>query len=248
MSPRPDLHPDGVTTTHLMREQQARVAAAASFSGALEVSVAEDTIGGVDQAFPHAESVVSAAIAERDGECIDTSIVQQTPPIGYVPGLLSYREGGAAIAAVDGLTVGLDVLLVDGNGRIHPRQAGLATHIGVVLDVPTIGVAKSLLCGVPVDPIDELDAGDRVAITAGHDIDADAETVVGYAVQTRQYDAPDRHINPLIVSPGHRISAEAATDIVLATADRYKVPTPLRRADRLAGEATADPKDNDVSG
>lgn len=223
-----------------MRRLQDRVASAAEFEG---VPSAE-TIAGVDQAFPNAEAIVSAAIVLRNGSAVDEAVVHETPPIGYVPGLLAFREGPAAIAAVDALTVEPTVVLVDGNGRIHPRQAGLATHLGVVLGRPTVGVAKSLLCGEPSEPLEGLAAGDRVSITAGDDIDAPPGTVVGHAVQTRQFAGSDRHVNPVIVSPGHGIDSEAAAELVLDCCDGYKLPTVLRLADRRAGEG-ADPKDND---
>lgn len=236
MPPRPDLHPDTAGTTDLMRRLQDRVADAAVFEGAPPAPVDEAIVAGVDQAFPHPGAVVSAAVAERGGTVLERVSVDRTPAIGYVPGLLAFREGPAAIAAVEALADAPAVVLVDGNGRIHPRQAGLATHLGVVLDRPTVGVAKSLLCGRPRGAIDGLDAGEAVAIDADDAIDADAETVVGYAVQTRQYAGDSRHINPLIVSPGHRVDAAAAVDIVLETAREHKLPAPLRRADRHAAD------------
>ena len=239
MPPRPDLHPGEVETIDLMRRMQETVAETARFEGSIDTPIADLTAGGVDQAFPHAECIVSAAVAERDGSVLDDSIVTQKPAIGYVPGFLAFREGPAAIAAIGGLAPTLDVLMVDGNGRIHPRQAGLATHLGVVLDIPTVGVAKSLLCGRPIEPIDDLDTGEIVPIYADESVDTDSETIIGYAVQTRQYDATDRHINPLFVSPGHDLGAMAAAELTLALSDRYKLPSPIRQADRLATDQAA---------
>lgn len=242
MGPRPDLHPETVDGIDAMRRLQDRVADAAVFSGTV---VADPPVAGVDQAFPHSEAVLSAAVAMAD-DVVETAVVRDEVPIGYIPGLLAFREGPTAIAAVESLSDDPSVVLVDGNGRIHPRQAGLATHLGVVLGVPTVGVAKSLLCGEPTSSIDDLAAGDRVAIRAGDDLDVPAETVIGHAVQTRQFADSDRHVNPLIVSPGHAIGAEAAVEAVLSWCDRYKLPEPLRRADARAGDA-AHPKDDDTT-
>jgi deoxyribonuclease V len=98
-------------------------------------------------------------------------------------------------------------------------------------------VAKSLLCGEPRESLAEpLAAGERVAIEADGDVSAPEGTVIGYAVQTRQYDSPNRHVNPVYVSPGHRVSAETAADLVLACTAGYKLPEPTRLADRAAGD------------
>lgn len=241
MAPRPDLHPDTANGLDQMRRLQTAVADAARFASSTTLD-ATDRIAGVDQAFPHAEAVVSAAVVLEDGAVVEEATARRTPPIGYVPGLLAFREGAAAIAAIDALDDDPAAILVDGNGRIHQRQAGLATHLGVVLDRPTVGVAKSLLCGQPDGAIDDLDAGDRVPIRAGHEIDAPNDTIVGFAVQTRQFDGSAARINPVIVSPGHRVDADGAADLVEATLDGYKLPAPIRHADSAASRATERPK------
>ncbi|MFW6448997.1 MAG: endonuclease V, partial [Halobacteriota archaeon] len=128
----------------------------------------------------------------------------------------------------------VDAVLIDGNGRLHPRQAGLATHVGVVLDCPTVGVAKSLLCGRPEGPIDGLDAGESVPILADEAVEAPPGSTLGAAVQTRQFEGSSRHVNPVFVSPGHRVGPATAVELVLAACDGYKLPEPLRLADRYA--------------
>ncbi|PSQ42524.1 hypothetical protein BRD17_08485 [Halobacteriales archaeon SW_7_68_16] len=148
--------------------------------------------------------------------------------IPYVPGLLAVREGEPIVAALAHLDRDLDLLLVDGSGRIHYREAGLATHLGVLYDRPAIGVAKSLLCGQPADDTDGLPAGARVPIHADGDMTAPNGTTVGYAVQTRQFDSG--RITPVYVSPGHRIGAATAADLALATRGGYKLPEPIRQA------------------
>lgn len=236
MAPRPDLHPGSAETTDLMRRLQDEVASVASFSGSIDIDPSNDVVAGIDQAFPHAEEIVSAAVGVLDGEIIERVHVSQTPSIGYIPGLLAYREGPAAIAAIEELSNEPGMILVDGNGRIHPKQAGLATHLGVVLDRPTIGVAKSLLCGDPAKPLEGLEAGTQIPIYAGDAVTGSPDTVIGYALQTRQFSDESRHINPVIVSPGHRLSAEDAVAVVQSTVTDYKLPFPLHEADRYASQ------------
>lgn len=192
-------------------------------------------VAGVDQAFV-GDRAVSAVVVLRGHEVVERTWAVERTEIPYVPGLLSFREGGAILSAVEALESAPDLLLVDGSGRIHYREAGLATHIGVTLDVPAVGVAKNLLCGRPRESLDrKLPEGARVAIEADEQVETATDgTPIGYAVQTRQYDSSSQYINPLIVSPGHRVSAETAADLVLATAGGYKLPEPTRLADSYA--------------
>ena len=176
----------------------------------------------------------------KHGELVERVHAVESTDIPYVPGLLSFREGTAILSALDGLSTDPDLLFVDGSGRIHFREAGLATHIGVTVDIPTIGVAKNLLCGRSRESLDRtFPTGTRVAIEADADVTAPDGTVIGYALQTRQYDSPNRHVNPVFVSPGHRVSAETATDLVEQCCAGYKLPEPTRLADRYADEIKA---------
>jgi len=192
-------------------------------------------VAGVDQAFVD-DYAVSAIVVSQGDEVVERVYAAVETEIPYIPGLLSFREGGAILAAFAELDRDPDLALVDGSGRIHFREAGLATHIGVTLDVPTVGVAKNLLCGTPTESLDrKLTVGERVPIEADDEVEtAENGTLIGYAVQTRQYESANRHVNPLIVSPGHRVSAETAADLVLATAAGYKLPEPTRLADSYA--------------
>ena len=197
---------------------------------------------GVDQSFLTNEAgdqdrALSAVVATKGGEVIERVHAVTSLEIPYIPGLLSFREGRPILTALEELSVEPDLLLFDGSGRIHFRQAGIATHMGVVRDVPSIGVAKSLLCGTPREDTDNLPAGSRVAIEANDRVDAPDGTLLGYAVQTRQYDSPNRYINPLYVSPGHRVGPETAADVALEFAASYKLPEPVRLADKYADEA-----------
>jgi len=242
---RPEFAPQPDATREEMERLQREVAAAATFDDDHSLDVdnlpsgaftdAAPTVVGIDQAFLD-DRAVSAVVAWRAGEVVERVGAVEPLEIPYVPGLLSFREGGPILAAVAELSVDPDLCLFDGSGRIHFREAGLATHLGVVLDCPSVGVAKSLLCGTPERSVDELPAGERVPILADDDVTAPNGETMGYAVQTRQYESSTRWINPLYVSPGHRVSAETAATATAACATSYKLPEPTRLADRYAEE------------
>jgi deoxyribonuclease V len=241
---RPEFVPDPSLSQSAMEDLQREIAAAATFDDNLPVDPRTTEFGdraviaGVDQAFDGDEAT-SAIVVMQGDEVVERVHATAPTEIPYIPGLLSFREGDAILGAFERLDHDPDVVLVDGSGRIHYREAGLATHIGVTLDVPTVGVAKSLLCGTPHKSLeDPLPDGDRVAIKADEDVTAPDGTVIGYAVQTRQYDSGDRYINPLYVSPGHRTSAATAADTAAQSTTGYKLPEPIRRADSYAGELT----------
>jgi deoxyribonuclease V len=223
---------DAVCRTHDAEQQRLGVDGAPSGS---------PVVVGVDQSFvDDGQWAVSALVALRDGEVVERASTIAPCEIPYIPGLLSFREGGAILAGFRELSVEPDLALFDGSGRIHFREAGLATHVGVTLDLPSIGVAKNPLCGRPRASTEGLAAGERVPIESDGDVTAPDGTVIGNAVQTRQYDSPNRYVNPLYVSPGHRVSAETAADVVLACAAGYKLPEPTRLADAYADEVKAE--------
>lgn len=222
-----------------MEELQSEIAAAAVFEDRIdftpeEIRSGEALVAGVDQAFLD-ERAVSAVVVLRGEEVIARAHAVTPLSMPYVPGLLAFREGEPIVAALESLAVDPDLLVLDGSGRIHYREAGIATHVGVCFDTPAIGVAKRLLCGHPREPIDALSAGERVPIEADGSMTAPNGTVVGYAYQSRQY-PNSMGINPLYVSPGHRLSAETAVDCIEACGGEYKLPRPTRLADRYADE------------
>ena len=133
----------------------------------------------------------------------------------YVPGLLSFREAPAVIAAVEKLPYRPDLLLCDGQGIAHPRRLGLASHVGLWLDLPTVGVAKSRLCGTHGPLADA--RGSRAELI-------DHDEVVGCVLRTRQ------GVKPLFVSVGHRLSLDQAVEWTLALAYRYRLSEPNRQA------------------
>jgi deoxyribonuclease V len=152
-------------------------------------------------------------------EIIETAFAWQPIAFPYVPGLLSFREAPAVLAACADLTVEPDIFLCDGQGYAHPRRLGLASHLGLFLERPTIGCAKSRLVGEYEEP-------ERVF--GAHTPLVDRGEVVGAAVRTRP-----RH-KPLFVSPGHKISLETAVDVTLACCRGGAfLPEPTRLAHEL---------------
>ena len=138
----------------------------------------------------------------------------------YVPGLLAFREGPVVLAALDRLEGRPDVLMFDAQGLAHPRRMGLATHLGVLLDMPAVGCAKSRLCGAYVEPGEQKGSWEPLV---------DRDEVIGAVVRTR-----DR-VRPVFVSVGHRVELETSVSLVLGCATRYRLPEPTRWAHRVAG-------------
>jgi len=258
----PEFRPDPEATRAEMEAQQRALVDLASFADEIAfdpVAVAIDTplardilewaeepvdpsstepvVVGIDQAFLEDEAV-SAAVALQGQDVIEVACGRTELAVPYIPGLLAFREGGPILAALDALDVDPDLLVFDGNGRIHYRQAGIATHVGVLMDTPAIGIAKNLLCGQPEESLDApLAAGTRVPILADDSVETEPGTTIGYVVQTRQFANPERrHVNPIYVSPGHRVSAETAAELAFNLAAGYKLPEPIRLADRAAEE------------
>jgi deoxyribonuclease V len=235
----PEFRPDPALDRAEMEALQREIAERAVFEDDLSEPVGPETlIAGIDQGFSDG-TATSAIVVLRDEEVVERAHARVETEIPYIPGLLSFREGGAILAAAEQLDCDPDVLVLDGSGRIHFREAGLATHIGVALETPALGVAKNLLCGTPASSLDDpLPEGTRVPIEADDDVTAADGTVIGDAFQSRQYDSGNQYINPLYVSPGHRVSAETATDIVEDCGGEYKLPEPTRLADAYAAELT----------
>ena len=253
---RPEFRPDPSLSRPEMERLQREIGDVATFADDLvfdpgrvtcrsdsSASLADQrpAVAGVDQAFLD-DRAVSAIVVLRGTRVVERVHAVTDTEIPYVPGLLSFREGASILAALERLSTDPDLLVLDGSGRIHFREAGLATHVGVTVDRPSVGVAKSLLCGSPPRSLDGgLPEGDRVPIEADERVETAAPgTVLGYAVQTRQHDSDRRHVNPVYVSPGHRMSAETAADLVWRCGSGYKLPEPTRLADRYADELRAD--------
>lgn len=181
-------------------------------------------IAGVDAAFPDGGRTTRAAavlMRFRDLAPVEEVVHEQATALPYIPGLLSFRELPAIVAALQKLSTAPDLVLCDGQGRAHPRRFGIACHLGVTTGLATIGVGKSRLCGQHEEP----------GIEKGRAVDLlDGDEVIGRVVRSR-----DR-VRPLYVSTGHRVSLDTAVELVLACTPRYRLPEPIRRADRLAGQ------------
>ena len=158
-----------------------------------------------------------------DLEPLDSAAATLPAPLPYVPGYLGFREVPALLAAWEKLTHRPDLVLVDGHGIAHPRRFGVATHLGIALDVPTIGVAKSGLVGTPAAPLGPAPGATAALVWEGRRI--------GAVLRTR------RGAGPLWISPGHRISLPSALAWVRRCGRGYRLPEPTRLAHRAANAA-----------
>lgn len=181
-------------------------------------------VAGGDLAFDLARQRAYAAVIVfrfPSLEEVERSWVCRPVVFPYVPGLLAFREAPALADAVAGLHIRPDLLLVDGHGYAHPRRCGLASHLGLALDLPTVGCAKSILIGTH----GRLGRG-RGAVAPLRD----GRQVIGAAVRTRA------GVRPVFVSIGHRVSLRSAIRFVLACGDGFRLPRPTRLADHLVEE------------
>lgn len=184
-------------------------------------------VAGVDAAFADGGRVIRAAavMLEYPGLVLtDQVLVERPTTFPYVPGLLSFREVPALLEALGQLPAAPDLILCDGHGYAHPRRFGLACHLGLWLDTPTIGVAKSRLTGSHDEPGPA--KGDVAWLLAGKG-DRPRERL-GAVLRTRE------RVKPVFVSAGHRISLRTAVALTLACATRYRLPEPTRLADKLS--------------
>ena len=184
-------------------------------------------LGGVDVSnnrFDPGQRVFAAVVALSFPELrvVETAGAAARAAMPYIPGLLGFREIPALLAAWDKLREKPDLLLVDGHGVAHPRRLGIAAHLGVVLDVPAVGVAKSVLVGEADPPLPDEAGAETPLVWRGERI--------GTALRTR------RRANPLFVSIGHRVSLGTAVSWVRRATGGYRLPEPTRQA-HLAANA-----------
>ena len=164
---------------------------------------------------------VVAVLAYPGLELVEYAVAERPTDFPYIPGLLSFREVPALLAAFDKLKQTPDLLLCDGQGIAHPRRFGIACHLGVTLGIPSIGVAKSRLVGSHREPA--LAAGSRAPLL-------DRGEEIGSVLRTKD------KTNPLYISVGHRLSLDTAVTYVLACCRGYRLPETTRWADGLAGD------------
>lgn len=180
------------------------------------------SVAGVDVGFEGQGRITRAAVAVLSfPELIlqEYAVARRPTVFPYIPGLLSFREVPAVLDAMQQLRRLPDLLLCDGQGLAHPRRFGIACHLGVLLDLPAIGVAKSRLLGTHAPLADG--KGSRQALY-------DKGEVIGMVLRTR------RGVRPLYISIGHRIALETAVDYVLRCTTRYRLPETTRAAHKLA--------------
>jgi deoxyribonuclease V len=177
-------------------------------------------IAGVDAAFFQDKVIgVACLYTYPDITFIEESDSVTKVLFPYIPGFLSFREGQAVIRAIHGLKNKPDVIIFDGQGIAHPRGLGIATHIGVLLGIPTIGCAKSRLVGEYEEP--GYKKGKWSFLRYNREI-------VGAVLRTKDY------VKPLFISPGHRTDLRNSIDITLTCAKKYRIPEPLRMADFIS--------------
>ncbi|MCD6358392.1 MAG: deoxyribonuclease V [Dehalococcoidia bacterium] len=180
-------------------------------------------VAGVDVSSPRFGGESTGAVvvlSYPDMDLVEVEIARSPLNFPYIPGFLSFREAPLVLAACEKLGVSPDLILVDGQGIAHPRRLGLASHLGLLLNTPTIGCAKSRFCGVhaevPSEPgefVDLMDEGE----------------VIGGVLRTKV------RTNPLYISIGHMIGLKNAMDLVMACCRGYRLPEPTRLAHLAAG-------------
>ncbi len=176
-------------------------------------------VAGADLAFdPQTDQAFAGVIVYRfpQMEEVERRAARRKLRFPYVPGLLSFREGPALLAAFARLRTEPDLILIDGHGRAHPRLFGIACHVGVLLDKPAIGCAKSLLVGTHAEP--GVKAGSSAPLLYHGER-------VGVVLRTRAA------VKPVYVTTGHRVSLDAAVRLVSQCLDGYRLPKPTRQAD-----------------
>ena len=181
-------------------------------------------VAGVDMGFEAEGTISRAAVAVLsfpDLKLQESAIARRPTSFPYIPGFLSFREIPAVLNALEKISITPDIILCDGQGIAHPRRFGIACHLGLIVDIPTIGVAKSLLIGKHQEVPEEKGSWQPL-INRGETIGAVLRTRTG--------------TKPLYISSGHRVSLTTAIDYVLRCTPKYRLPETTRIADKLASQ------------
>ena len=192
-------------------------------------------VAGVDMAINEENERAHAAVVlltYPELEVVERHIYEEPLRMPYIPGLLSFREAPCVLGAFRKLRQSPDLVMVDGQGIAHPRRIGIAAHLGLWLELPTIGCAKSILTGTYDKAALGEEAGSYVPLTH-------KKEVIGAVVRTRT------RVNPMIISPGHLISLETSIKYVLACSKGYRLPEPTRLADKLSKDNSWQEPDQD---
>jgi deoxyribonuclease V len=177
-----------------------------------------DLVAGADVSFNRDDPTIYASVLvwrRSTGEVVEGRDAVGVSHFPYVPGLLSFREAPTVLAAFARLQTRPDVVMCDGQGIAHPRRLGIASHVGLWLELPTLGCAKSLLCGRYAEP--GPDPGATSPLTYRGE-------VIGTVLRTK------KNVTPVFVSPGHRIDHASAVAVVRASCRKYRLPEPTRLA------------------
>lgn len=212
------LHPWDISPTEaiaLQKELASRVVlqplpSACNLIAACDVS---NEIGG-DTLF-----AAIVVLDRRDFSVVEEVTVQDKVSFPYVPGLLSFRELPLLVQGFAQLKVKPDLVICDGQGIAHPRRLGIASHLGLWLQIPTIGSAKNILCGKYEEPD---------AIKGSKSPIVHHKQIIGYAVRSRD------KVKPIFISPGHLADLESSVDMVMSLTDKYRIPVPIRHVHNLS--------------
>ncbi len=178
------------------------------------------TIAGVDLGIKNDISLASVVVLNYPNlQIVDGVVAESRVNFPYIPGYLSFREIPPLLVAFARLKTEPDLIIVDGQGIAHPRRFGLACHLGLILDKPTIGCAKSRLCGKYIEP--DIEKGSYTHIL-------DQDEIIGVALRTRT------NVNVVYVSIGHRISLDTARIITMRCCPKYRLPETTRYAHKAA--------------
>ncbi len=183
-------------------------------------------VAGVDVAFPNNGRTTQAAVcvfSAETNELVEQKIALRVTHYPYIPGLLSFREIPAILDALEKLNTQPDLYLCDGQGIAHPRYCGIACHIGLLTNTPSIGVGKSCLVGEHLPVPNKKGSRQRLIYKNRY---------IGAALRTRV------NVKPVYVSPGHLLSIDSSINWVMTLLTRYKLPEPIRAADKLASNRT----------
>jgi deoxyribonuclease V len=227
----PSTHPWDVTPQQAMQIQRELA------SRVVETELCGDVrlVAGVDVGFEGKDNKTARAAVVvlnfPDLTPVDYAIARAPVTFPYVPGLLAFREIPVALRALELLRTEPNVIIVDGHGRSHPRRMGITCHLGVLLDLPTVGCAKSILCGTAAQPEDEVGAWTPLI---------DRGEQIGAALRTRE------GTTPVYVSVGHRVTLPGAVDLVLKCCKGYRLPQTTRFAHRVAGGEELDVGDRQM--
>ena len=174
-------------------------------------------IGGIDYLYTETDVICSIVLLDfKTTKLLEHTSLSEKLTFPYIPGFLSYRAAPVTLKAFEKLKNKPDLLMISGNGLLHPRKIGLASAIGLFLDLPTIGIAKKQLCGEEIDGVIYLD-----------------KEVIGKKFYTKE------KANPIFVSQGHKISLKSTIEIVKEMTKGHKMPEPIHVAHKYGNKAKA---------